>query len=368
MTSLLGKGYFIWQIPKCEGGIPSAIAARAVEARLSHVLIKIADGADWAYNYDFDSRTDLVPPVLNALRQAGLQVWGWHYVRGDDPIGEARLAIRRIRELGVDGYVIDAEAEYRDRNKRAAARRFMSELRRAFPDLPIALSTYRYPRLHSDLPYAEFLEGCTYAMPQVYFEQAHNPEEQLERSVEQYMGLRPARPVISTAPTYATSGWRPTAAEIQRFLQKAKGMGLTAANAWSWDFARRQPFRDLWDAVATFDWDPRPPIADMPERLIGRLNQRQADHVANLYHENAAHVTGARTVVGREAIQGWYASVFGELLPNAKFQITGRSGSGNSRHFTWTAVSDRGSVQDGNDTLGLRDDRIQYHYTYFTVR
>ncbi len=364
---LLGKGYFIWQIPRCEGGDPQAIAARASAAGLSHVLIKIADVANWPYNVDLERGVDLVPPVVQALRAAGIQAWGWHYVKGDDPIGEARLAIRRIRETGVEGYVIDAEVEYRDRAKRPAARRFMQELRRTFPDLPMALSTYRYPRLHSELPYNEFLEDCNYAMPQVYFEQAHNPEQQLERCVEQYSELAQARPVVPTAPTYATGSWRPTADEIRRFFQKAKDMGLPAANAWSWDFATRPGFVDLWNAVAEFDWPAQPPMADMPERLVGRWNQRDPAHVAALYNENAAHVTGTRTVVGRAAIEAWYRKMFTELLPNATFEITGRSGTGNSRHFTWQAVSDRGVVRDGNDTLGLLDGRIQYHYTYFTI-
>ncbi len=365
--ALLGKGFYIWQIPRCEGGNPNAIAARAREADLSHVLIKIADGSEWAYNFDQERRVDLVVPVISALRQAGIQAWGWHYIWGEDPIGEARLAIRRVRELGVDGYVIDAEKEFKESGKKSAAKRFMRELRSALPDLPVALSTYRYPSIHHEIPYSEFLEGCDYAMPQVYFEKAHNPEQQLERTVDQYMALRPARPVIPTAPTYATSEWRPTSDEIHRFFQKSKEMGLTAANAWSWDFASRPAYRELWDAVADFEWPANPPLPDMPERLIERLNRREAQYVSGLYLENAAHVTGARTVVGLQAIQAWYQTLFAELLPNAVFDLTGKSGSGNSRHFTWKASSDRGTVANGNDTLGLREGLIQYHYTYFTI-
>ncbi len=365
--TLVGKGFFIWQIQRCEGGIPGAIAARAKSAGLSHVLIKIADGSEWAYNYDQERNVDLVPPVASALREEGIQVWGWHYIWGKNPIGEARLAIRRIRELDVDGYVIDAEKEFKEKGMRSAAKRFMRELRSALPRLPVALSTYRYPRLHKEVPYAEFLEGCDYAMPQVYFEKAHNPEQQLERTLDQYMDLRPARPVIPTAPTYATSDWEPTKDELRRFFRRAKDLGLTAANAWSWDFASRPQFRDLWDAVAEFDWPAKPPVADVPERLIRRLNKGDAASISKLYVDNAAHVTGARTVLGRPAIRDWYQTVLTEILPNANFTLTGKSGTGDSRHFTWTASSDRGSVLDGNDTLGLRDGSIQYHYTYFTV-
>jgi len=364
---LKGKGYFMWQIPKCDGGNPSAIAARASAARLSHVLIKIADGSNWIYNYDYQRKVDYIPPVAQALKQAGLKVWGWHYVRGDDPVGEARLAVQRTRALGLDGYVIDAEKEYKQPGKKVAAQRFMQELRAGLPQLPIGLSSYRYPQIHYQVPYAQFLERCDFAMPQVYFEFAHNPEEQLERSVAQYAALRPARPLLVTGPTYNHNAWRPTADEVIRFLRKAKEMGIEAANFWAYDFATRSTMIDLWNAVAAFDWPGGNQAADMPERLIGRINQKDTGLIAGLYLDNAAHVTAERTVVGKEAVRNWYDGLLRQVLPNSEFLVTGKSGSGATRQFTWTARSDKGSVLDGNDTLGLRDGRILYHYTYFTV-
>jgi hypothetical protein len=54
-------------------------------------------------------------------------------------------------------------------------------------------------------------------------------------------------------------------------------------------------------------------------------------------------------------------------LPNAKFTLTGFSGTGASRHLTWTATSPQGKVDNGSDTLGLSDGKIIYHYSFFTV-
>ncbi|MGD8759412.1 MAG: nuclear transport factor 2 family protein [Anaerolineales bacterium] len=366
-VALCGKGFYIWQIPHCERGDPGAIAARAVAAGLSHVLIKIADGAEWRYNYNYDAGVDLVPPVKQALTEAGIKVWGWHYVRGDDPLGEAQLAVQRTSALGMDGYVIDAEVQYKNLEKWDAASQYMQELRRGLPDIPMALSTYRYPYRHRYLPFSIFLEGCDYAMPQVYFEEAHNPEEQLEMCIGQYQDLTPARPVIPTAPTYATSVWRPTADEITRFFTKARDMGLTAANAWSWDYSRQAEYVDLWNAVADFDWPPIPPSEEMPDQLVERLNQHDPVQIVELYHNQAAHVTGARTVVGRDGISAWYRTMLQQLLPDGRFELTGKSGDENSRHFTWTATSLNGSVADGSDTLGMRSGKIQYHYSYFTI-
>ena len=100
--ALFGKSWYIWQIRRCEGGIASAIANQAASAGLSHVLIKIADGTN-AYNIDWQTVADLVPPVIQALRARGILCWGWQYVYGYDPLGEADIAIQRARELGLLG-------------------------------------------------------------------------------------------------------------------------------------------------------------------------------------------------------------------------------------------------------------------------
>jgi hypothetical protein len=365
--ALQGKGIYLWKIPQVMGGDPQAIADKAVEAGLSHVLIKIADGAHWIYNYNKEEGIDLIPPVRDALREAGISVWGWQYIRGNDPSGEARMAVDRMQVLGLDGFVIDAEKEYKEKGKRVAAHRYMQELRQGLPKTPIALSSYRYPKMHQPFPFETFLERCDLNMPQVYFVQAHNPEGQLERTIEQYSELTPNLPIVSTGPAYRQGSWIATADEITRFMRKAKDLGQSAVNFWGFDFVLRMEMSHIWEAIKAFDWPADPPKADIVEQLIGRMNQRDATLIESLYQPNAAHVTGARTVVGRDRVGEWYTILFNQLLPNASFELTGMSGNGNSRHFTWNATSDQGVVRDGNDTIGLRDGIIQYHYTYFTI-
>src|SRR3972149_3810291 len=61
--TLIGKGYFIWQVWNCERGDAQAIAAKARQAGLTHVLVKIGDGT-LPYNVDPARGGDLIPPVL----------------------------------------------------------------------------------------------------------------------------------------------------------------------------------------------------------------------------------------------------------------------------------------------------------------
>jgi hypothetical protein len=129
-----GKGWFIWQIARCEGGDPQAIAVKAKEAGCTHVLLKVAE-RNFAFGFDQFKR-DLVPPVAAALRAQGIEAWGWHYVYGDQPLKEAEVAVSRTRELGLAGYVINAEIEYKHPAKFAAARQYMRALRQGLPDTP----------------------------------------------------------------------------------------------------------------------------------------------------------------------------------------------------------------------------------------
>ena len=111
--SLEGKGWYIWKIRHCEGGDVEAIADMAVEAGLTHVLIKVAN-ATWSYNIDPQTNEDLVGTLVKELKSRDISVWGWQYVFGNDPIREADKAIQRVREFKFDGFVIDAEDEYKE--------------------------------------------------------------------------------------------------------------------------------------------------------------------------------------------------------------------------------------------------------------
>jgi hypothetical protein len=361
--TLEGKGFFIWKVPSCESGNAQTIATIAKESQLSHVLIKIADTV---YSYNIVNNVDLVLPVSQALHSHGIQVWGWHYVKGNDPIGEANKAIERVHDLNLDGYVIDAETEYKDPGKREAAKRFMDRLRQTLKDTPIALCSYRFPSYHPQLPWKEFLEQCDLNMPQVYWLMAHNAGEQLDRCVREFQAMTPYRPIVPVGAAYKEFGWLPTSAEILDFLQTAQSLNLKAANFYSWDSCR-QNLPQIWSTIKDYQWQPGDTYGDLPTRIITALNTHNPDQIIQLYQQNAIHITATRNIRGLAAIRAWYQSLLTILLPNASFTLTGSTGTGNTRYFTWTATSPYGKIQNGNDTLGIINNRISYHYSFFTI-
>jgi hypothetical protein len=369
--ALSGKGWFIWQVSRCERGNPAAIADKAVAAGVTHVLIKIAERTH-TYGLDRNGR-DLVAPAAAALHARGLQVWGWHYVYGDDPIAEAEVAVRRCVQLRLDGYVVDAEAQYKQPGKTAAAQRFMATVRSGLPlETLIALSSYRYPALHRQLPWRAFLEHCDLAMPQVYWEQAHNPAQQLARSLREYNNpelVGHVRPVIPTGAAYGVNGWRATPSDLTAFLREAQRQRLPGANFYSWDYATSGGNTDLWEAVKGYNWLQAASNLDVDRavlRYFKALNSGAVERVLDSYQPNAALVTTERSRCGRGQLAEWVQNLFADL-PGAIFTLQSVSGEGNTRSAAWTAQAPQAQVLDGADIFGVLGDRIQYHFTRFTL-
>jgi len=360
-----GKGFMIWMISRCENGDAGAIATAARQAGLTHIQIKIANGIN-PYNYDAKNKIDLVPPVANALKAKGIQVWGWHYVYGDDPVKEAQIAVQRVKQLNLDGYIIDAEVEYKKVGKEAAAKKFMTELHNGIPNIPIALCSYRFPKLHPELPWKAFMEKCDVNMPQVYWEKQHNPGVQLKECVNQFNAMTPILPIIPVGACYKPGTWFPTPADATEFLKTARTLNLEAVSFYEWYYGRNI-LRPTWDAISAFNYGNPPPPKELPEQYIDALNAHDPNKIASLYDNNAIHVSADSTIQGPDAIRVWYTNFLNKTLPKGVFSLISSTGTGSSRQFTWNASSSAGKVKDGNDTFGIQNGKIAYHSCFFTV-
>ena len=360
--TLHGKGMFIWKIRRCEGGDPEAIARVAAEAGLTHVVVKVADGI---YKYNVLRGRDLVPPLITAMKRRGIQVWGWHYVYGNDPVGEANRALQRARELDLEGYILDAEDHYKGKFRQA--RVFMRRIQGNMP-IPLGLSSYRFPEYHPDFPWQEFMPPMDYVMPQVYWLLAHNPGDQLRRSLRQLRRYNSRAIYVPTGSMYRITNWRPSASEIREFMQTAIDEGLPAVNFWEWYWARTQ-LPDLWQVMAEFPWPPPdtvtpPPGMDPVDRLVWYWNRHDAAQVAEQYHPGAVLVTASQVYVGRDNIQNRYAAWFQNETKDASFSVISKSGHDGRYRFRWIARLPNGRLMRGEDTLNMRGSLIGYHYTY----
>jgi hypothetical protein len=363
--AIKGKGMMIWQIPRVENGNAEQIATVAKNAGFSYVLIKVAE-ATGPYNVDKTTGVDLVPDVVTALRSKGIEVWGWHYVYGYNPTGEANIAIERTKQFNLDGYVIDAEAEYKLAGREAAAETYMNKLRSGIPNTPIALCSYRFPAYHPELPWSTFLNKCDFNMPQVYWQGAHNAASQLETTLKQFKNISPFRPIMPTGPMYKAGDWEPTPADVIAFMDKAQELEMSSVNYFEWYYGRTimQP---VWNAISNYEWGGSSDPDDIAVQYVDALNAHNAALVAALYDSRGVHITSEKTIQGSNAIQDWYLDFLVTKLPEATFTISGLTGDNTSRHISWQAVSSTGKKATGNDTLGLLNGKIIYHYSNFSI-
>lgn len=264
---LIGKGMFLWQIKQVCGSDPWKTAGRAVELGLDSVQIKVADGAG-RYNLRPPLwKDDLIGPLVENLWQVEIEPVGWQFVYGDNPAGEAKVAIERIKQFSFKHFIINAEERYKVVSSKAvSARRYMSEIRSACPDVKLYLCSYRYPAKHMELPWAEFLRLADGHVPQVYWVKANNPAWQVRESVrqlralEKQLGLKEL-PIYPIGAAFKEHGWQPAVQELHDFhrevLLLARETSVTGFTWWEWAHAENLGFTR---AIAQMDWP-----EDLPE-------------------------------------------------------------------------------------------------------
>jgi hypothetical protein len=244
------------------------------------VLIKVADGTG-AYNLrpPFWS-DDIVGPLTNAFRGAGIKVYGWQYVYGTSAVKEANRAIERVNKFNLDGFVVDAEAEFKAAGKADVAKSYMSILR-ANLKVPVGLTSYRFPTLHMEFPWKAFLERSDFNMPQVYWQASHNAGDQLERTIREHralevkLSLKPL-PIYPIGAAYHENGWQPTPAEMHEFFDRAIKLNLPAVSWWEWGAALRY---SLENEFVTMQWPGVVTPPPQPKTIEERLGDLEADMI-----------------------------------------------------------------------------------------
>jgi hypothetical protein len=269
-----GKGWFIWVLSSTMGGNPLALAQAAKEAGVGHLIFHIHDG--YLGETKVPGGMDLTP-FIAAAEAVGIECWGWGAVykstwsQGCDRVIEAKK-----KHPTLVGYILDAEAPIKGAPNEAMA--IMNKLRYFLPDMPIGLSSYRFPLFHPELPWKEFRSKCDFDMPQVYWEQSTSDtagSSQLVSSFNYFKAMLPQLPFVATAPAYKVGTWQATIAQIRNFFIAAiHQLGLNGVNFWVW-YQTQRDLKALYDFIQTYQWpgsvipepEPEPTLEEKVEKL-----------------------------------------------------------------------------------------------------
>lgn len=156
-----GKGVWIWELPQCLGGNIDAIIAKMKQYGLNHAIVKAGDGSN---TWD----TQWTPELINKFHAAGLKIYSWSFIYGQDPVREADIASWALN-MGADGHVFDAESQYEElSDPNGAAETMLQALRKLNPDAFLAHAPFPIISYHTKFPYAVFGKYCDAVMPQCY--------------------------------------------------------------------------------------------------------------------------------------------------------------------------------------------------------
>jgi len=290
-----GTGFYIWQLASV---LPVSRLIEALQrAKASWVSIKVADGNAIYNRIDENgkaSRDDhFLMSVIQQLQAAGISVGGWQYVYPQptaNPGSQSGLAGERFEKLKLDHWLVDAEHDRKVRaywitledgkanpKREYSATQYMSTLKaNGLPSTAAcALSSHRFPDYFIGFPFKQFTHGRgeganDFVAPQVYWQEAHNPGEQLARCLAEYeVEIGGGFTYVPIGSAYGTDKWMPTVEDLQDFIGEARALRCPGWGFWSLDYVMKHNRTDWLDAIAGVVPTPEPPPVPEPVPVEG---------------------------------------------------------------------------------------------------
>jgi len=227
-----GRAMWIWELGASNGGNIGSIIAQAKRYGISAVYVKSSDGTGYWGQFSKTLVTD--------LHEAGLKVCAWQYVYGIQPVVEADLGAKAVRD-GADCLVIDAESQYE--GKYASAGTYITQLRKLIgKNFPVGLAGFPYVDYHLSFPYSVFLGpgGAQYNLPQMYWADIGTTVPIVYAHTYEYNTIY-RRPIFPLGQLWGNL----SASSIEQFNVLAKEYGATGVSWWDWQSAPRAYFSDM---------------------------------------------------------------------------------------------------------------------------
>jgi hypothetical protein len=263
LMAITGKGMWVWQYSKTEGGNMQAMVDRAVASGLEQIWVRVGDSQDGFYAAD---RLAQIVPLAHAK---GLQVIAWGFPYFYDPVGDAQWSLQILNWRAPDGQRVDGfspDIETSSEGVMLSAQRvavYLSLLRPARDERPLVATVYP-PTDHwlGSYPYAAMAPYVDAFAPMVYWE-CRDPGNAADESVSRLAAMKPVH-VIGQAFNFGDVGGRvvqPGTDELNRFMGVSRKDGAIGASFWVWQLASNEE----WAALSAYPWPAAlPPIPDVP--------------------------------------------------------------------------------------------------------
>jgi hypothetical protein len=249
---LAGKGMWIWQMKRTEGGDVQAIVRRAAAAGLSQLWVRVGDSRSGYYG------SPILADLLPAAHRAGLAVIGWGFPYLYDPAGDASWTMAALNWQAPDGERLDgwgADIETAGEGTALSGRRasaYLGLVRAGMAGRPLVATVFP-PTDHwlGVYPYQAMAPYVDAFTPMVYWS-CREPGDAVAAAISRLAAMAPVHP-LGQAYDMAPEGGRvgpPSPAEIDRFLDVSRRAGAIGASFWDW-----QEMNDAeWRALSAYPW------------------------------------------------------------------------------------------------------------------
>lgn len=269
------KGMFVWNVPSVDPD-PVMFVVRMLEAGITDVYIKVADGPKvftvskkssfpaWGEN--------LKQELVDRLHDAGIRVWGWIFLYGNDPKGEGKIAGMQVERFGLDGMIFDQETSADNQVTSDSNGVHTCQQYRNITDKPMILcwwALHKNPsggqQWHPDSSKTKVTPKQLIAvwepfviafMPMVYWGTDAKKDIEgtiaavilIQLTVSQYRELT-QKPIIPTGRSYTGDGGVAFTSAMILFAEKAMALGCAGLSWWVADQAVRVGMEHIWEAI-----------------------------------------------------------------------------------------------------------------------
>jgi peptidoglycan hydrolase-like protein with peptidoglycan-binding domain len=239
-----GKGMWLYQPEKVEGGNVGAIVAKATATGLNYLYLHLGSSTDGFIDPAFLDR------LLPAAHAAHIRVYGWDFPYFTPPEADVSRAVAEINHRApsgdrIDGFASDVEPEPGVNLSPATAGTYASELRSAVgPGYPL-IGVVPRPN-GSGYPYSAVLSHSDAVAVMDYWLN-REPGADIAGANANLAGQNVAMIPIGQAYNGAENGvpGSPSGAAISRFVQVAEQTGAVGVSFWSW----QDTTPDEWGAI-----------------------------------------------------------------------------------------------------------------------
>ncbi len=182
-TSLEGKGMFLWHLWTQDGGGKNLnyIIDTLHLTGTNWLVVKMGDSDSYYYRPGKDMYSwattyyGSMDSVVSIFHANGIKLLAYQYVRGvphyyGNTASETDVANSILSIKGIDGLIIDAEAEYENLStKVAAASAYCDSIHAHHPDAFLGLTSFARVDGHNAFPWTTFLDRVDVNMPQTYW-------------------------------------------------------------------------------------------------------------------------------------------------------------------------------------------------------